>query len=799
MFRVFSCLTAEHDYRLVALATGVCLLTSVVAINLFQRAMASQGRGRNFWLGLDAAAAGCGIWATHFIALLAFDAGIPLRHGFGLTALSLVLAIFFTGLGLRVALLTPSKGFDLIGGLIIGAGIAAMHFTGLLALELSGRIDWDLSVVVVSLITGEVLAGLSLVVLRGRTAIWRSTSAALLLMLAVVSHHFIAMAAITVVPDPEMAFEGLSLSPTLLSLMIASVVTIALGMSLVAGLSDRQSQQRLQQQKVLLDTALQNIAQGLAMFDKNGVITLCNEHYAKLNGSSAERLKGRSLLELFNRRKLNGDFLGEPKELFSRIVSDMRAGKSSVRIVETVGGKSIRVIEEAMPTGGWVATFEDITDWREAQTRLSYLAHHDALTGLLNREKFREELDQAISRTKRDGRVAVLYLDLDHFKEINDSLGHPVGDELLKQIAARLQSSIREGDKIARLGGDEFAIIQENRELAAIEVESLANRAIDLIGAPYSIDGHQLNVGASVGIALSPEDGQDSGQLLKNADIALYRAKSDGRGVYRFFEAGMDARAQARRLLEIDLRSALQREELEVFYQSIHNARNTDVLGFEALIRWTHPLRGLVAPGHFIPLAEQTGLIIQIGEFVLRKACADAAGWSRPARVAVNLSPIQFKNSQLVATIISALSDSGLPPQRLELEITESVLLHNSETTLATLHELRKLGIRISMDDFGTGYSSLSYLRSFPFDKIKIDRSFITDLALRADCMAIVRAVTGLAKSLGISTVAEGVETLEQLKLLQVEGCDEVQGFLFNKPRPAVEVELMLSCEPKVA
>jgi diguanylate cyclase (GGDEF)-like protein len=494
-------------------------------------------------------------------------------------------------------------------------------------------------------------------------------------------------------------------------------------------------------------------------------------------------------------RKAAGDFLDDPEEVFARILADVRLGKSAIRVMRTLKGRSIRVIEEPMTGGGWVATLEDITAWREAQEKLAYLAHHDPLTGLPNRTKFREDLEQTLRRVSRDGRVAVLCLDLDHFKEINDSLGHPIGDDLLKDVASRLRASVRESDTVARLGGDEFAIVQAGTDLQASESSSLAERLVEIVGAPYDIQGHQLNIGASIGIAFAPNDGEDPDQLLKNADMALYRAKEDGRGTYRFFEPGMDARAQARRLLEIDLRAALTRDEFEVHYQPIHDLNTDRITAFEALIRWKHPLRGMISPMDFIPLAEETGLITQLGDWILRKACMDAAAWSREVRVAVNLSPVQFKNSNLVQSVISALAASGLAPERLELEITESVLLQDSEATLAALHKLRSFGVKISMDDFGTGYSSLSYLRSFPFDKIKIDRSFVHELATREDSMAIVRAVTGLGKSLGISIVAEGVETNEQLGLLRTEGCTEVQGFLFSRPRPAQDVEAMLSYE----
>jgi diguanylate cyclase (GGDEF)-like protein len=793
MFQVFTCLTTQHDWRLVVLAGVVCLLSSACGISLFYRAKATFGRARLLWVVLDAAAAGCGIWATHFIAMLAYDPGISTGYDPGLTIVSLILAIAITGVGLSIALSNFSRWTGPIAGAVIGGGIAAMHFTGMMALEVPGHISWSVELVLASLFLGVLFGCLAFVVATrndGRRDYWFATFA---LALAIVSHHFTAMGAVSVIPDPRIVTNALSLSPTSLSLVVAGVATIILGMSLVASMSARQSQDKLGKQRILLDAALENMSQGLAMFDADGRVTLCNERYARMTEVPYAAVQGQSLLDLFKLRKAAGNFPDDPQEVFMRILAEMRLGKSAMRIMQTLKGRSIRVIEEPMSGGGWVATLEDITAWREAQEKLAYLAHHDPLTSLPNRTKFREDLEQTLLRVNRDGRVAVLCLDLDHFKEINDSLGHPIGDDLLKDVASRLRTSVREGDTVARLGGDEFAIVQAGTDLQASESSSLAERLVEIVGAPYAIHGHQLNIGVSIGIAFAPNDGEDPDQLLKNADMALYRAKEDGRGTYRFFEPGMDARAQARRVLEIDLRAALTRDEFEVHYQPIHDLNTDQITAFEALIRWNHPLRGMISPMDFIPLAEETGLITQLGDWILRKACMDAAAWSREVRVAVNLSPVQFRNSNLVQSVISALAASGLAPERLELEITESVLLQDSEATLAALHKLRSFGVKISMDDFGTGYSSLSYLRSFPFDKIKIDRSFVHELATREDSMAIVRAVTGLGKSLGISIVAEGVETNEQLGLLRTEGCTEVQGFLFSRPRPAQDVEAMLS------
>jgi diguanylate cyclase (GGDEF)-like protein len=390
----------------------------------------------------------------------------------------------------------------------------------------------------------------------------------------------------------------------------------------------------------------------------------------------------------------------------------------------------------------------------------------------------------------------VLCLDLDRFKEVNDTLGHPVGDELLRAVAGRLRRCVRETDTIARLGGDEFAIVQISRTQPT-DATALASRIIEAIDAPFDIDGHRVAVGTSVGIAIAPTDGTDPDQLLKNADLALYRAKSDGRGTYRFFEQEMDQRMQARRKLELDLRRALVDGEFELHYQPFVNLDRNEVIGFEALLRWRHPERGMVSPAEFIPLAEETGLIVPIGEWALRRACREAIGWPDGIAIAVNLSAAQFRNRQLVQTVVNALAAAGLPATRLELEITESVLLQDAEAAREILLQLRSLGVRIALDDFGTGYSSLSYLRTFPFDKIKIDRCFIADLSTSAEApLAILRAVTQLGATLGMTTTAEGVETEEQLALVRAVGCTEMQGHLFSPPRPAHEVpHLLLSAK----
>jgi diguanylate cyclase (GGDEF)-like protein/PAS domain S-box-containing protein len=441
---------------------------------------------------------------------------------------------------------------------------------------------------------------------------------------------------------------------------------------------------------------------------------------------------------------------------------------------------------------GFLVAIVDITERRKAEARIVHMAHHDGLTNLANREHFQGRLQQALEQAQPgDKRVAVLCVDLDLFKNVNDSFGHPIGDRLLKMVAARLRSEVRGNNLAARLGGDEFAIVLA-ADVSPNEASDFAAKVIKTLSAPYDIDGIEVVVGASIGIALSPGDGDTSEELMRNADMALYRAKSDGGGVHRFFEREMDRQAQKRRDMELDLRRAFANGEFELHYQPLVDLAADRISGFESLLRWRHPEKGMISPADFIPVAEDIGLIVALGEWVLREACSEAVKWPADVKVAVNLSPVQFRSRNLVQIVISALAHSGLSPLRLELEITESLFLAETEANLAILHQLRELGVSISMDDFGTGYSSLSYLRSFPFDKIKIDRSFVKDIAERPDCVAIVRAISGLGRSLNITTTAEGVETIDQLDWLRAEGCNEVQGFLFSAAKPAAEIEALL-------
>ena len=541
-----------------------------------------------------------------------------------------------------------------------------------------------------------------------------------------------------------------------------------------------------------LDIAMNNMTHGLCMFDSEQRLIICNERFMRMYNLPPQlSQRGTSLHQIQGHRIATGTYAITNPEQFAAEHTTTMDHEAAAFTHELMDGRVIAVSQQPMATGGWVAVHEDVTERRRSEAKIAHLARHDALTNLPNRVLFRESLEHSLSVLERGQSFAVICLDLDQFKEVNDTLGHPVGDELLKGVARRLRSCLRDSDIVARLGGDEFAVIQKNVKRPE-DSNKLATKLVEMISEPYDLNGKHVVIGASIGIAITPGDGADPDQLLKNADMALYLAKKEGRGTHRFFEPEMDARLQARRGMEIDLRSAIINGQFKLMYQPIFQIETKEINAFEALIRWDHPERGRISPADFIPLAEETGLILQIGEWVLRRACSQAAKWPSSINVAVNLSPTQFKNRKLVQTIINALASASLSPGRLELEITESALLQNDSGTLGTLHQLRGLGIRVSMDDFGTGYSSLSYLRSFPFDKIKIDGSFVRDMPQREDCKAIVRAVASLARSLNVPTVAEGVETQEQFDMARAEGCNECQGFLLGRPMTEIEVEKLL-------
>jgi diguanylate cyclase (GGDEF)-like protein len=553
------------------------------------------------------------------------------------------------------------------------------------------------------------------------------------------------------------------------------------------------ARQQEREQNERFEAALGNMSQGLCMFGADGRLIVANRRFRDIyNLTPASIVPGQPLIDVLESSRLFASQPhAEPNAALAEHLTLAARRDSAVLTMELADGRVVTVTHEPMPAGGYVDTITDVTQQRLAEARMAHMALHDALTNLPNRVLFRQRLVNALHRVPRGEPCAVLCLDLDQFKGVNDAFGHPAGDALLKAVTARLSRIVRQTDTVARLGGNEFAIVQSNVDNPG-DTTTLATRLLQEFKTPFEVAGHGVVIGTSIGIAIAPMDGDDPDLLLKSAEIALYQAKSDGRDRYRYFEPEMDALIQARRELETDLRGALAANQFELFFQPSVNLQTERISGFEALIRWRHPRRGMISPAEFIPLAEQIGVIIQIGEWVLREACRYATSWPEPLKVAVNISTIQFKDPTLVHKVTQALLDSGLEPARLELEITESVMISDFDTALAMLHQLRKLGLSIAMDDFGTGYSSLSYLRSFPFDKIKIDQSFVRELGQKSDCTAIIRAVTGMCDSFGITATAEGVETPRQLRLLRAERCTEVQGYLISKPRPAREIPALI-------
>jgi len=783
---------SSHNPGLVILSVLISVFASYTALDLTGRARACEGAMRAIWLAASAVAMGGGIWSMHFVAMLAFHLGMPISYDVRLTFLSFVVAVAVTGVGLSTVIHGCGRRTGLLlGGIFMGLGVASMHYTGMAAMRMQATIAYEPFLFVLSVLIAIVASVVALWLAFHLRAFWQKAAAAGVMGAAVCGMHYTAMAAAIYTPiamAPMVADPGIP--PELLAIATAGSSFTLLSFGLICSLADQHfatqtAQQRLQEGEERFRRLSDATFEGI-LIHEGGKILDANQSLASMFGVDLTKVAGTGLLELL---------APESREAAMRdMVADLTEPYEAIGLRSDGSRFPLEIHPKSLPYQGrrvHVVAVRDTTERKRAEAQIQYLAHHDALTGLPNRVLFRDRLEQALARARRDGEmVAVLCFDLDRFKEVNDTLGHPAGDALLKGVAARLIACVRETDTVARLGGDEFAIVQVGLAQPK-EAATLARRFLESLSIPFELGEHRTLTGSSLGIAVAPIDGDDPDRLLKNSDIALYRAKAESRGTFRFFEEEMNVRLQARRALEQDLHRALVEGQFELHYQPQVELGDGSLVGFEALLRWRHPERE-VGPAEFIPVAEESGLILPLGEWVLRQACTEAAGWSRPLKVAVNLSPAQFKHRDLAGLVADVLEETRLDPDRLELEITESIILQDTKATLATLGRLKEMGVHISMDDFGTGYSSLSYLRRFPFDKIKIDRSFISGLENSGGDAAIIRAVIALARSLGMTATAEGVETKHQLAYLRNEDCNQAQGYYLGRPAPADEITRML-------
>jgi diguanylate cyclase (GGDEF)-like protein/PAS domain S-box-containing protein len=769
---VLTTLFMHHDLRLVALAALVCALSAFAGITLLRHARRTEGGMKFAWVGIAAVSVGFGIWATHFVAMLSFTTGMPTGYDIPLTLLSLVIAIAIVGCGLLYATIATRRTDSALAGAVVGIGISTMHYVGMTALLLGGQIKWDPLLVSSSLLLGMGFGSLALLVGTLRPALRWRIGGALLLTVAICSMHFTAMGAAGLENCFPIVTEA-DATPAWLSLVVAAgsilILLIALGGIALDMRERRRDATEASRMRGLADAAVEGL-----LVIKDGRIVTANASFLLMIGAPQAPLAGRQLAEFFP----------------VAVVRDLSEAHSTAIETDLMGPDGRKLPVEAIlrevDFGGephQAVAVRDLSGRKQAEKHIRFLAHHDALTGLPNRASFTRALAEEIEEAKRQGQTfAVFGLDLDRFKEVNDLFGHPAGDQLLQRVAKAIKSVVDGRGTAARLGGDEFAVL-----LSDVRSPASAGYLAEMIMDAFRIDNERSTSGAlisaSIGIALYPNDGQDPEALVIHADTALYRAKQDGRGVYRFYESAMGAAVRDRRMIEHDLRHAVARNQMRLVYQPQVDIQSGEVTGFEALVRWNHPERGDVAPGDFVPIAEESGMILAIGEWVLRTACAEAASWAGDLTIAVNVSAIQIHSPAFARTIHEVLVETGLKPSRLEVEVTETALIKDMGRAIATLRQIKSLGVEIAMDDFGTGYSSLANLRAFPFSRIKVDRSFIQSVDTNDQSATIVRAVLGLGSGLNVPVVAEGVERPEELQFLRGEICQSAQGYLLSKPK----------------
>jgi len=920
MYRVLYCLKDQHDWKLVFLAAAVCIFSSVVAILTIERARSTTGTQRMQWVLTAGAAGGFGIWATHFIAMLAYNPGVNTGYDLRLTLLSLACAIGLSAGGIEIGI---SRGFrysSLAGGAVLGAGIAAMHFLGMMALDLPGRIIWAPDLVSLAIGLALTLSAATLWAINQSSGEslqkrWIVRAAPLLLTLAIVSLHFTAMGAITIRPDPARAIGGLALSPGSMSLAItmAAIAVLALcafavisgrrldlmrdesnrrfrvllegledtaiflldpqgrvtdwnagsdrnngypiaeitgrvyadvcaidadfpmryrealkkaehegraeleglarradgtpfwGQTLLRALRDGEGKllgfanitHEITERKAAedavktsarhLDAAISHMPIGLLLFDRNEHLILSNGRFAELYGLDPAimqpgmtfRALSDHIVTLCLGERPDEKTLAQHHGRHMALISQPGGG---TMLSDLYQSRSMSISHRPVDGGGWVSTFEDVTERRISEARIQHMARHDALTGLPNRTHFNDAFEIELARAgQNDEYLGMVAFDIAQFKEINDRLGHQAGDEVLKKLAARLVDHAHvDGRLVARFGGDEFNSMRRFKRLE--DLRDAVQKLYDCTCEPIRVGDEDIVLTINMGISIYPQDGRTREILLNNADLAMQRAKAMTGRALCYYDAAMDEAARERNAIAKDLKRALKDEEFRLFYQVQQSVVSGGITGYEALIRWKHPVRGFISPADFISVAEDCGAIVEIGAWVLRTACREAVSWGNDLKIAVNLSPVQLNDVGLIETVRQVLIETGLSPSRLELEITESTIIGDKAHALHLLRQIKALGVTIAIDDFGTGYASLDTLNSFPFDKIKIDRSFLMEADKSAQARAIVRAILALGKSLEIPVLAEGVETEAQLGLLREEGCEEAQGYLLGRP-----------------
>ncbi|BCI69602.1 diguanylate cyclase domain protein [Sphingomonas sp. S17] len=762
MFDIIGCITNDHDPWMVGLAATICLLGLTALYLLLVRAEECIENRRRSWTAIAALTAGLSIWSTHFLAMLAYRGRFPIDFDLWLTMVSAAVPVAGIWAALTFDRHRQTRPVVIVTGLILSFSVAAMHFVGMNALIVQARIHYDGIAIAQALAIGTLFLTLSICTHRRLGGWARIIVPVALGALGIVTLHFGAMGSTTLIPGGvEVGASSHLIERHIVSRAVIIAMALIVLTMIAAAVIDR------------LLTDLRGLTgatrEGIAIL-KNGRIIEANPRLATLLGTTTAQLI-RSRPEDWLEASDGAPLMlipDRPAEARPHGVTDCCL-EIATHEIEYRGRRAI------------VLAIRDLTEERRAQRQIAFMAVHDPLTRLPNRAYFSQALETAITQADQKGPFALLALDLDRFKAVNDLFGHAAGDSILCRVASILTDAVDEASVVARVGGDEFLILQRGID-GAEKVQRLTETILSSFAAEMDLSRDPMAVGVSIGVSLFPKDAADADTLRQNADVALYRAKMSGRGTASFFDHELDQTVRNRRALEHDLRHALLRDQMRLVYQPLVATGGAAIIGYEALLRWEHPERGEVVPDDFVPIAEDTGIILQLGEWVLREACRTAASWPAPMTLAVNVSPIQFQIPNLPEIVSRALIDSGLAAGRLELEITENVLLHNRESTLKTLHALKAIGVGIVMDDFGTGYSSLSNLRCFPFDKIKIDRSFISGVTDDEAARSIVRAIVGLGRSLNLPVVAEGVETVEQHRMVLEEGCPQAQGFLFGCP-----------------